>query len=147
MNEGWRGSGHTQILGEAKYSGPSYPTVLAINTGQLLDEQVQQQPHKFAVVSRWQGVRLTYADLHIRCQQLARGLIRLGVRPGDRVAVLAGNSSEYVQLFFAITAIGAWIAILNPTLTISEIEGIVRFISMQEANGIPQVLLAGYADV
>lgn len=136
MHEGWRGSGPTQTLGEAKYSGPLLPRVPNINTGQLLDEQGQRQPHKVAVVSRWQGVRLTYADLHSRCQQLARGLIRLGVRPGDRVAVLAGNSSEYVQLFFAITAIGAWIAILNPTLTISEIEGIVRFISMQDASGI-----------
>ena len=136
----WHWHGPTKTLLQAEYSGSLDPAIPSSSTGQFLDEQTYQRPNEVAVVYRWQNLRYTYSDLRTRCHQLAGELLRLGVRPGDRVAVLAGNSIEYVQLFFAITAIGALIAIVNPTLTAGEIEDIVSFISKQHTYRFYHVL-------
>lgn len=47
------------------------------------------------VVSRHQQLRLTYDSLDRKSNALARGLINIGVRKGDRVAVSLGNNIEY----------------------------------------------------
>lgn len=54
--------------------------------------------------------RLTHAELSERAWALARGLIDLGVRPGDRVAALTGNSIFAVETFLGTVAAGAvWV--------------------------------------
>jgi acyl-CoA synthetase (AMP-forming)/AMP-acid ligase II len=52
--------------------------------------------------------------------RLAGQLHTLGVRRGDRVAIVLGNGPEVIQLLFAVTALGAAAAPLNPTYTASE---------------------------
>lgn len=49
----------------------------------------------FRVISHHQQTRLTYGSLDRKSNALAQGLIRAGVRKGDRVAVSLGNSIEY----------------------------------------------------
>ncbi|MGK6317080.1 class I adenylate-forming enzyme family protein [Neorhizobium sp. DT-125] len=49
------------------------------------------------------GVRLTYADLDAQSDRLAAGLVRAGIRPGDRVLTVLDNGHEAVLSFF-----GAW---------------------------------------
>ena len=44
------------------------------------------------------GEHITYADLDRRTNQLAAALIALGVRKGDRVAVLLVNSAEFIEV-------------------------------------------------
>src|SRR5262245_13097130 len=57
---------------------------------------------------------LTYGELADRSERLMNWLAALGVRPGDRVALVAANSPEFVLSFFAVTALGAVIVPLNP---------------------------------
>ena len=52
-------------------------------------------------------VRLTYAELHVRIDDVASALLAAGVRVGDRVAALGKNSVEYFLLYFATARIGA----------------------------------------
>ncbi|HEY4865333.1 MAG TPA: acyl--CoA ligase [Candidatus Dormibacteraeota bacterium] len=59
------------------------------------------------------GLRLSYADLRREVEQAATRLLDLGVRPGDRVALVFPNSAEAVVLFLAATAVGS-AAPLNP---------------------------------
>lgn len=59
------------------------------------------------------GGEVTYGRLAELVEQTARGLAGRGVGHGDRVAVLAKNSLEYVQLYFATAAIGAILVPLN----------------------------------
>ena len=40
---------------------------------------------------------ITYTELHERCRQLAGGLRALGLKQGDRVAILAANSGRYIE--------------------------------------------------
>jgi non-ribosomal peptide synthetase component E (peptide arylation enzyme) len=47
------------------------------------------------VIARHQNATLTYQDLDVQSDALARGLERQGVQKGDRVAVMLGNSVEY----------------------------------------------------
>ena len=47
------------------------------------------------MISRHQNARLTYHDLNIQSDALAKGLEKQGVQKGDRVAVMLGNGVEY----------------------------------------------------
>src|SRR5215475_2252794 len=50
--------------------------------------------------------RLTYAETWSRCRRLAGVLTQLGVRPGERVAILALNSHQYLEVYMAVPASG-----------------------------------------
>ncbi|MCW3101300.1 MAG: AMP-dependent synthetase and ligase [Chthonomonadaceae bacterium] len=65
---------------------------------------------------------LTYAEVACRSRSYANALLDLGVRPGDRVAILLFNSTEYWLAYFAITRIGAIAARLNFRLGPDELE-------------------------
>ena len=58
-------------------------------------------------------VRLTYAELDVRIDDVASALLAAGVRFGDRVAALGKNSVEYFLLYFATARIGAILVPLN----------------------------------
>ncbi len=58
-------------------------------------------------------VRLTYADLWSRCRRLAGALASAGMKPGDRVAIWAANSHQYVEVYAAVPAAGFVVVPLN----------------------------------
>jgi len=56
---------------------------------------------------RYEGAQWSYADGDIITRRIAAGLIELGIKPGDRVALLFTNCLELVFGFFACFSIGA----------------------------------------
>src|SRR5687767_15030429 len=52
-------------------------------------------------------LRLTYAEFFDRCERWAAALQRLGVRHGDRVAVIAPNTHAMLEAFYAVPQLGA----------------------------------------
>jgi long-chain acyl-CoA synthetase len=70
------------------------------------------------------GCCRTYADLVRQVDDYARLLRELGVRPGDRVMVVAENSVAQVALIFACASIDAWVVNVNARLPASELEAI-----------------------
>jgi len=64
--------------------------------------------------------RLTYGDLRQRVRQAGNALRDAGIGHGDRVAVLLENGNEFIELFYAITGIGAVIVPLNYRLSAEE---------------------------
>ncbi|KAL6232018.1 hypothetical protein BDW75DRAFT_218721 [Aspergillus navahoensis] len=111
-----------------KVEAPVEVTLTTLNTAQLIEQQHLRYPDKEAVLSKWQGLGLTYETLYKSAREIAANLLRHGIRPGDRIVVLAGNSIEYVQLFFAVSAIGAVFTIINPTFTPEEILPTIEFV-------------------
>src|SRR3954452_19892963 len=87
------------------------PAVGAVNLARTLQYAAERRPDAEAVVGG--GERLTYAELHERAARLAGGLARLGVEPGERVAVLLKNRVETVALYWACQWLGAWFVPLN----------------------------------
>ncbi|MBI2203869.1 MAG: AMP-binding protein [Candidatus Rokubacteria bacterium] len=73
--------------------------------GHLLDEIAAARPDADAVVFR--GRRLSYAQLTTGVNDVARALLALGVRHGDRVAILLGNRPEWLITLFAAAKVGA----------------------------------------
>src|SRR5688572_1467777 len=63
----------------------------------------------------------TYAQLEERSNRCARALLELGVRPGDRVAILAKDSDEVFELIFGIAKTRAVFLGINWRLTAPEI--------------------------
>ncbi|HXE67933.1 MAG TPA: long-chain-fatty-acid--CoA ligase [Hyphomicrobiaceae bacterium] len=60
--------------------------------------------------------RYGYAQARQRIGRLANALLRLGVKPGDRVATLAWNGYRHFELYFAVSGIGAVCHTINPRL-------------------------------
>jgi fatty-acyl-CoA synthase len=69
--------------------------------------------------------RTTYAATIQRARKLAGALADLGVRRGDRVATLLWNQPEHLELYFAVTGMGAVVHTLNPRLHADELTFIV----------------------
>lgn len=67
----------------------------------------------------------TYAEFGTRVEHLARGLRRLGVGPGDKVAFLLPSCLEAPIVFFAPSALGAVIVPVNPAYRQKEIQHIL----------------------
>ncbi len=70
--------------------------------------------------------RYSYLDCYKRACQLAHALRKLGVQPGDRIGTLAWNGYRHVELYYAISGIGAIVHTVNPRLFAQQIEYIVN---------------------
>src|SRR5688572_622533 len=71
------------------------------------------------------GAELTYKDLLDRAVRLAAGLLARGIRPGDRVAILARNSFRYLEVNLACAYAGIILVPLNIRLAPVEIDRIL----------------------
>ncbi len=69
---------------------------------------------------------LTYAQWHVRASQLADALLATGLIAGDRVAVLATNRIEWMEIYVALTRAGLVAVPLNFRLQASEIQYILH---------------------
>jgi len=81
------------------------------------------------VVSRLGDDRLhrtDYAEIERRSRRLMRVLQRLGVKPGDCVATLAWNSHRHLELYYAISGMGAVCHTVNPRLALDDIAYIIN---------------------
>lgn len=96
------------------------------NIGLFLAKRAQLSPNLEAFVGPETGQRLTYDELNARCNQTAHALHDAGVRPGDRVALLLLNGSEYLESFFAIAKLGAVVVPLNWRLVADELGFILK---------------------
>jgi long-chain acyl-CoA synthetase len=68
------------------------------------------------------GGKQTYRQLNEQVDRLATALYQLGVRKGDRIAVMLPNSPHYVITFFAAMRLGAIVVNTNPTYTSRELQ-------------------------
>lgn len=100
--------------------GPADIPLLDFKLADLLDFQCQKYRLQECLIIPWTGARWTYDFLRQESIMLARALASQGIRPGDRIAIMAGNCEQYVAVFFACMRIGAILVILNNTYTASE---------------------------
>ncbi len=89
-----------------------------------LDQGSHVNLDKEAVIFR--DERITYRQLRDRAYRLANGLRALGVRKGDRVAVLLRNCTEWFDIFFAVAGLGAVMVPVNFLLKSKEVAFIVN---------------------
>src|SRR5688572_8465433 len=102
--------------------GASTRPLIGKTIGALFDETCAAHPDQLALVVRHQGVRWTYAELKVRVDAFAAGLIALGLNPGDRVGVWAPNCAEWTITQFATAKAGLILVNINPAYRLSEAE-------------------------
>ncbi|CAI6341100.1 unnamed protein product [Periconia digitata] len=109
------------ILTQACCTGPSTPSLLEQTVPQHFAGIVSNHGDRDAVISHHQNTVLTYSDLDRDSNAVARGLINLGVRKGDRVAVSLGNNVEYATATYALFKLGAILVPLNPAFNAPQV--------------------------
>lgn len=100
---------------------PAVATMPASRTiPDLIDELARRVPEREALVGS--GQRYTYRELRAEVRRIARGLAALGVRRGDKVAILMGNRPEWLIADFAIALLGGVMVGVNTWATARELE-------------------------
>jgi len=106
----------------------------------FLRRACQVFPEKLAVVDG--EVRLTYAALRARVNQLSHALLGLGLAKGDRVCILSPNSHFFLESFYATSQVGMVLVPLNYRLNAADHQFIL------DHSGVRAVLVDGeYAAV
>jgi long-chain acyl-CoA synthetase len=107
----------------ARYDPGVPPTVVIprLPLQQLLQIAAGRFPNQPAII--WRSTRLTYAQLYSEAARCANGLIGLGIRPGDRIALRLPNIPQAVIAFYGALMAGATVMWLPPELEIPETVG------------------------
>jgi len=105
---------------------PSLTHLLGVTIGEWLRGVARAHPEREAVVSLHQGVRLTYAALDDQVDRVARALLGLGVKQGDRVAIWSPNCWEWIAVQYACARVGAVLVTINPAYREREMEFVLK---------------------
>src|ERR1700742_2313896 len=97
------------------------PAYLDVTLGELLARLAQDYPQQEALIYPDRQLRYNFSQLEALARQIARGLLSLGIEPGDRVALWATNIPEWVVLQFALAKIGAILVTVNTSLRAAEL--------------------------
>ncbi|PMP72990.1 MAG: long-chain fatty acid--CoA ligase, partial [Chloroflexus aggregans] len=108
-----------------------------MNLGDWLGRRALLSPHTVALFDAQHDMRpITYGEWNATANRTAHLLRTLGVERGDRVATLAQNCVDLLDLWFACGKIGAILQPLNWRLTPTELSDLI-------ADGEPRVLAYG----
>ena len=109
--------------------------------GGLLEKWARETPdHEFMVYPD-RNLRFTYSQFNERVDKLAKGLIAIGVMPGDKVGIWATNVPDWTTFMFAVAKIGAILVTVNTSYKLSELEFLVK-----NADLHTLCLIDGYRD-
>ena len=78
--------------------------------------------HRPGLIAHQQGINWTWAELAVRVDAFAAGLVALGLQPGDRVGIWSPNNAEWVVTQFATAKAGLILVNINPAYRLSEVE-------------------------
>lgn len=87
---------------------------LALSPLTFIERAAKVYPERTAIVHG--ALRQSWRETYARCRRLASGLARLGVRPGDTVAVMAPNIPALYEAHFGVAMAGAVLNALNTRL-------------------------------
>ncbi len=90
---------------------------------QLFKEAVKNYGPKEAIC--FYNITKTYSEIEIDVERIASGLSALGLKRGDKLAVLLPNCLQYVYIFFACSKLGVTLVNINSYFTFNEIKNLI----------------------
>ena len=102
--------------------GTSDKSLLFQTIGQVLDAAADRWGDRDAVIMRHQSLRMSYRELRAAADELAAGLLAIGLEPGDRIGIWSPNRIEWVLTQFATAKAGLILVNINPAYRIAELE-------------------------
>ena len=122
----WLAGGRDERLrpqGTLSYvSGSTDEPLRFITLSQQLDKTVSRHGPRDAAVFDAEELRLSWYDLKQRADEMAAGLLALGLRRGNRVGIWAPNRHEWIVTQFATARIGLVLVNINPAYRKTELE-------------------------
>jgi fatty-acyl-CoA synthase len=100
--------------------------LLGDTIGANLERSVARHGDREALVDVPTHRRWTYNELDVEVDELARGLLELGVEKGDRVGIWSPNCAEWVLLQYATAKVGAILVNVNPSYRSHELRYVVN---------------------
>ncbi|NLB54124.1 MAG: long-chain-fatty-acid--CoA ligase [Syntrophomonadaceae bacterium] len=95
-----------------------------MNVAEMLYRNARKYPDKEAIV--FKELRLNYREVDHLSNQFANALINLGIKKGDKVAMMMRNSEKYAAVYFGILKAGAVVVPINISLLKNEVQFIVN---------------------
>ncbi|MCY8465644.1 AMP-binding protein [Bacillus atrophaeus] len=100
--------------------------LIDLTIGRLLEQTAKRHPDREAVVYPDRNLRYTYAQFNRLCRRTAKGLMKLGIKKGDHVAVWASNVPEWLTAQFAAAQIGAVLVTVNTNFQSAELDYLLK---------------------
>ncbi len=108
--------------GQSYVMGDTSQQLVWKTVSQLLAITVSQHSGRSAFIFSEQGIRWSWFDFQKQVDDMAGGLLALGLKAGDRVGIWSPNRSEWVVTQFATAQIGVILVNVNPAYRLSELE-------------------------
>ncbi len=102
------------------------PEFISMTIGDWLDKKAMEYPDKECSVHPLEGLRFTTAEFQAEVNRVARGLMAMGIKKGDHVAIWATNYPQWVQTQFATAKIGAVLVTVNTNYKKYELEYLLK---------------------
>ena len=121
MQPSAREDGSVPVFGDQ-----DYPLLSEMTLGDYLRFQTEIDPdHEFMVYPD-RDLRWTYAEFNERSDLLARGMLYIGMRPGDHLGVWARNIPDWVTFMYACAKIGVVMVTMNPVFKSNELDYVLK---------------------
>ncbi len=127
--------------------GADEPPLISKTIGAQLADTVTAHPDREALVVAHQGIRKTWAEFDASVDQVAKGLMGLGVEAGDRIGMWSPNFAEWVYIQYATAKIGAIQVNINPAYRTSELEYALRHSGCRMLVTMTSYLTSTYQDM
>ena len=124
--------------------GASNISLIGETIDQNLRKTVEKYPNKEALISVHQDYRVTYTEFYAQVTAVAKGLIALGVKQGDRVGIWSPNCYEWTLLQYATAKIGAIMVNINPAYRTSELIYVINQSGISYIFAAPQFKSSNY---
>lgn len=108
--------------GQSYVKGDTSKPLIYQTVSQLLASTVKEHGERQAFIFIEQEIRWSWADFQQQVEDMAGGLLALGLKAGDRVGIWSPNRSEWVVTQFATARIGIILVNVNPAYRLSELE-------------------------
>lgn len=102
--------------------GPQTNPLLPMTIGAAFDRAVERFSDREALVVRHQNLRYSWAQLAEEVDRCARGLLALGLKPGERVGIWSPNNAQWCITQFATAKVGVVLVNINPAYRLNELE-------------------------
>jgi len=127
--------------------GVSDKKLLGETIGAFFDRAVETWRDREALVVRQQNVRWSWGELGRRVDDLAAGLLSLGLERGDRVGIWAPNRSEWTLAQFATAKAGLILVNVNPAYRRSELEYAMNKVECKALILAPALKTSNYLEI
>ncbi len=100
--------------------------LLDYTLGDILEKWALKTPEKECVVYPDRELRFSYGQFNERVDNLAKGLLYLGIQKDDKIGIWADNVPDWITFMFATAKVGAVLVTINTSYKLSEFEFILK---------------------